>query len=45
VQDLQKAVEALSEASNADRGAVVKMLAEMFVRAFKEASKEVECHA
>ena len=42
VQDLQKAVEALSEASNADRGAVVKLLAETFVQAFKEASKEAE---
>jgi len=45
VQDLQKAVEALSEASNADRGAVVKMLAETFVQAFKETSKEAECRA
>jgi len=41
VQDLQKAVEALSEASNADRGAVVKLLAETFVQAFKEASGQM----
>jgi len=40
-QDLTKAIEALSEASNADRGAVVKLLAETFVQAFKEASGQM----
>lgn len=41
VADLQGAIEALSEAQDKDRGEVVKLLAETFVQAFKEASKEV----
>ena len=42
VQDLQQAIEALSEAKDMERGEVVKLLAETFVHAFKEASKEDE---
>ena len=41
VQDLQKAIEALSEANEMERGEVVKALAASIVLAFKEASKEV----
>ena len=37
VADLQGAIEALSEAQGKDRGEVVKLLAESFVQAFKEA--------
>jgi hypothetical protein len=40
VQDLQQAIEALSEANQMDRAETVKLLAETFVLAFKEATKE-----
>ena len=40
VQDLQKAIEALSEANEMERGEVVQALAASIVLAFKEASKE-----
>jgi len=40
VQDLQQAIEALSESRNMERGEVVRVLAETFALAFKEASKE-----
>ncbi len=40
VQDLQKAIEALSEANEMERGEVVQALASSIVLAFKEASKE-----
>ena len=42
VQDLQKAIEALSEANEMERGEVVQALAASIVLAFKEASKEEE---